>query len=203
MKVVSVWNPKGGQGKSMLALNLAAAALDLGLKPVVIDADMQGTCLIFNEEGNLPFEVIEGIPSTPPDADLVLIDHQAHDWEVPRSPLLVMPVKPVRSQYATYADALKKAQATNKRIITVVTDGDDRRPAQKRTVRALKQRGAFEIRSSAVFDNAEQEYRTIFDPKLNHGYRIKDTRAEISAVLSAVLQNQQQTGLEDKNNVAA
>lgn len=203
MKVVSIWNPKGGQGKSMIAINLAAAAFDIGLKPLVIDTDLQGTSLLFHQAGNLPFEVVSNIPSEAPDAELVVIDHQAHDWEIPASPLLVMPVKPARTQYATYADALKKAQAIGKRIITVVTDGDVRRHSQKNTVTALKQRGAFEIRSSAVFDNAEAEYRTIFDPKLNHGYRINDSRAEVSAILSAVLQNQQHQDLEEQNHVAA
>ena len=27
LKIVSVWNPKGGQGKSLIGLNLAAAAV--------------------------------------------------------------------------------------------------------------------------------------------------------------------------------
>ena len=55
MKVVSVWNPKGGQGKSMIAINLAAAAVEIGLKPLVIDTDLQGTSMLFHQAGNLPF----------------------------------------------------------------------------------------------------------------------------------------------------
>jgi chromosome partitioning protein len=39
-KLVNIWNPKGGQGKSMIAINLAAAAVQMGLKPLVICQDM-------------------------------------------------------------------------------------------------------------------------------------------------------------------
>ena len=35
INTVSIWNPKGGQGKSMIAINLAAAAVQIGLKPVL------------------------------------------------------------------------------------------------------------------------------------------------------------------------
>ena len=46
MKIVSVWNPKGGQGKSLIALNLAAAAMsELELTPLVLCRDPQGTAL--------------------------------------------------------------------------------------------------------------------------------------------------------------
>ena len=36
IKLISIWNPKGGQGKSTLAINLAASSVELGLKPLVI-----------------------------------------------------------------------------------------------------------------------------------------------------------------------
>ena len=42
-KLVNIWNPKGGQGKSMIAVNLAAAAVEIKLKPLVICQDPQGT----------------------------------------------------------------------------------------------------------------------------------------------------------------
>ncbi|NDA91228.1 MAG: hypothetical protein EBY20_10100 [Alphaproteobacteria bacterium] len=61
MKLVSIWNPKGGQGKSTLAINLAAASVELGLKPLVICQDPQGTSLLYYKSGNLPFEVIDSV----------------------------------------------------------------------------------------------------------------------------------------------
>lgn len=94
----------------MIAINLAAAAVQMGLKPLVICQDPQGTSSMIHEAGNLPFEVIETIPKEKPDANLVLIDHQASDWQMPQGRLFLMPVKPARTQYKTYLDARKLAE---------------------------------------------------------------------------------------------
>ena len=200
MRIASVWNPKGGQGKSMISINLAAAAVEIGLKPVVIDRDEQGTSMLYQQAGNLPFEVLLDYPKNAPDVDIVLIDHMANDRDMPRSPLLVMPVMPKRSQYAAYVEALHHAEKVAKRIITIVTNGDMRRGQERDVVLALKQRGAFEVRASGVFSRADNEYRTIFDKTLNSVYAIRDRRNEFAAILAAVLQNQQ---VEEKNHVAA
>jgi len=187
MKIVSIWNPKGGQGKSMISVNLAAAAVDLGLKPLVICQDPQGTSSLFYREGSLSFDVISEIPNIQPDADIIIFDHQASDWELPPSQLVVMPTKPERSQYATYADAYRIAKDAGKEVITVVTDGNMGRKNEKATVMALRQKGAFEIRSSVAFSRAADEYKTIFDHGLNRVNNIKDRRMELHAILAAVL----------------
>ena len=197
MKVAGVWNPKGGQGKSMVAINLTAAAVEIGLRAVVIDRDEQGTSMLYHQAGNLPFEVLADYPRSAPDVDLVLLDHMANDREVPRPPLLVMPVIPKRSQYAAYVEALKIAEAAGKRVITVVTNGDLRREQERAVVLALKQRGAFEIRASGIFSRADNDYRTIYDPALNGAYGVRDRRQEFSFVLATVLQNQQGKELDD------
>ena len=191
MKIASVWNPKGGQGKSMVSINLAAAAVEIGLRPVVIDRDEQGTSMLYHQAGNLPFQILSDYPKSAPDVDLVLVDHMANDRDIPRTPLLVMPVMPKRSQYAAYVEALKHAEDAGKRIITVVTNGDLRREQERNVVLALKRRGAFEIRASGIFSRADNEYRTIFDRALNGAYAIRDRRNEFAALLAAVLQNQQ------------
>ena len=206
IKIVSIWNPKGGQGKSMLALNLAAAAVELGIKPLVICQDQQGTSMNYHREGNLPFEVVGDIPKDRPDADIVIFDHQASDWEVPDTNLLIMPLKPARDQYATYIDAFKRAHVVGKDIITVVTDGQARRKDEKATSDYLKQEGGFVIPSSGVFSRAASEYRTIFDPAMNKAYKVNERRREISAILGAILleaSNDETDSVKEKNHVAA
>ena len=64
-------------------------------------------------------------------------------------------------------------------------------------VLALKQRGAFEIRASGIFSRADNDYRTIYDPALNGAYGVRERRQEFSAILAAVLQNQQRKDLND------
>lgn len=196
IKLVSIWNPKGGQGKSTLAINLAAASVELGLKPLIICQDPQGTSLLYYKSGNLPFEVVDSVPTDRPDADIVIFDHQASDWEVPKNHLIVMPLKPARDQYATYIDAYRRAELLGKKIITVVTDGQEHRANEKDTIDYLKSKGACVIPSSGVFSRAASEYITIFDQKMNKAYKIRERRMEINKILANILIDNE----EIKNN---
>ena len=189
MLTVSIWNPKGGQGKSTVAINLAAAAVSTGLTAMVIDRDEQGTSMLYYQAGNLPFDVVGAFPAEAPDVDLVILDHMAQDRRVPEPHRLVMPVVPKRSQYAAYVYALQNAAEQGKHIITVVINGDFRRTDERRVTLALKNEGALEIRASGVFGRADAEYRTIFDPALDRAYRINERRAEFLALLDAVMAN--------------
>jgi len=204
MKVISVWNPKGGQGKSMLSINLAAAAVQIGLKPVVIDRDPeQQTALLYHDSG-LAFKILADYPRNAPDVDLVIVDHMATDRDPPLPPVVVVPVIPKRTQFAAYKHALPILEAENKRIITVVTGGDKRRTDERAAVIALKQMGAFEIPQSVVFTHAENNLTTVFDPKLNHVYGVRERRSDFTAILAAALQNQQQPQIEkEQAHVAA
>jgi chromosome partitioning protein len=186
-KLVSIWNPKGGQGKSMLAINLAAASVEMGLIPIVICQDQQGTSINYHNNGNLNFTVLSKLPQTQPDADIVFIDHQASDWEVPQTKLLLMPLKPARDQYSTYIDARRRAEIKGKKIISVVTDGQAHRKSELTTVKYLQEEGAFVIPSSGVFSRAAEEYRTIYDSILNKAYKIGERRKEVNKILGAIL----------------
>ena len=187
IRLVSIWNPKGGQGKSMLAINLAAASVELGLKPLLICQDQQGTAMLYFKAGNLPFGVMDTIPITRPDTDIIFFDHQASEWSVPNNHTLVMPLKPARDQYATYIDAYKRAEALGKQIITIVTDGQEHRASEKATTEYLRSKGAFVIPASGVFSRAASQYLTIFDSKMNKAYKVRERRAEITKILGAIL----------------
>ncbi|EGR2026360.1 hypothetical protein DYB89_14875 [Vibrio cholerae] len=187
MKIIHVWNPKGGQGKSMCTINLAAATIELGKKVLVICQDPQGTTSLYAKYGSLPFEVVATIPTERPNVDVIFFDHQASDWEVPKGELLVMPLKPARDQYATYKDASLRAEKQDKRIITIVTDGNQHRQSEVDITEALKKRGAFVIPSSGVFSRASDDYVSIFDSKLNRAYKVADRRREFLQIMTHIL----------------
>jgi chromosome partitioning protein len=193
--VISLGQAEGRDfiGPEQVAINLADASVELGLKPLIICQDPQGTSLLYYKSGNLPFEVVDSVPTDRPDADIVIFDHQASDWEVPKNHLIVMPLKPARDQYATYIDAYRRAELLGKKIITVVTDGQEHRANEKDTIDYLKSKGACVIPSSGVFSRAASEYITIFDQKMNKAYKIRERRMEINKILAAILIENEET----------
>lgn len=196
MKTVSIWNPKGGQGKSLLAMNLAACAKKVfDLNTLVIDQDPQGTCRECAKGGRLPFKVVGDIPSKKPEGvELVIMDHQASDWELPTFKTLVMPVLPTRTQFQTFSVAFQKAKGAGRRVITVINNVDLNRKQENEAVKALRQRGGYLLRSGSPFGHAEAELTTIFDndiPAIRNGYKVNERRAEIEAIMTAILNEEE------------
>lgn len=196
MKLVSIWNPKGGQGKSLLALNLAAAAADIDLVPVVVCEDPQGTSTEFFQGGKLGFEVWKKIPAKKPEGvDLIIFDCQASNWSLPKTNLVVMPVKPIRSQFSTYAKAYKQAKDANKRIITVVSDANVNRKEEREAKKQLEQKGAFILSASSAFGHADAALTTIFDDRVKEvktAYKVNERRKEVKAILAAILNSEEE-----------
>ena len=192
MKVVSVWNPKGGQGKSLLSLNLAACAVSkLNLNALIIDQDPQGTCQECKNDGILPFDIVGEIPKDKPEGiDLVIIDHQASDWDLPQTKTLIIPVLPTRTQFKTFSKAYILAKKANKRIITVVNNVDLKRKQENNAAKELRQEGAFILQKGSPFGHAEAHLSTIFDdniPAIKDGYKVQERRSEIEAILTAII----------------
>ena len=82
MLLLSVVHTKGGVAKTTTAIYLATAAVRRGLSVIVLDADPQGSALLWADAAEragdpLPFAVVAADATTmvdPPDADLVVID---------------------------------------------------------------------------------------------------------------------------------
>ena len=192
--IIHVWNPKGGQGKSTLALSLCGAAASQGQRPLLICQDQQGTSVLYGAEGNLPFPVAGSIPDSAPDADIVVIDHQASDWSFPaNAQLVIIPVKPQRDQYASYLDASALAQQhiEPRHIIPVVMDSHYHRGQERQITKAMRSEGAGVVSASGAIGRASTEYRTIFDPALDRIYGIKSLRAQVEAVLAQAIETWQ------------
>jgi chromosome partitioning protein len=184
--IISVWNPKGGQGKTTFAINLCAlAAKERGMRALLVDTDHQGSAAAYAQNGKLPFEVVRELPSKRPDVDLVVIDHQATDWELPKADLIVMPTRPGRDQWRTTKEARRRALEAGKRVVTVLTDYQVIRPEERRVYELLEKEGAFCIPSSGVFSRASAKYQSIFDDNAE-GHKLAERQKEIRHLLTAL-----------------
>ncbi|MEO1530496.1 MAG: hypothetical protein AAFX06_34340, partial [Planctomycetota bacterium] len=143
-------------------------------------------------------DVVEQLPSTKPDAHLVIIDHGARDWKTPPAPIVIMPTKPDRSDIATYQDALSLLRPSGKSVIPVITDAQGHRPSHTRAVQAMRRVGAFELRSSGVYGRAAEQWLSIFDHRLDGAYKVDERRAEFESILSAVLNLHHQTRVNER-----
>lgn len=187
-RVASIWNPKGGQGKSLLAINLAGAAVKRDLKVLVVCQDPQGTSTEYGRSGDCPFTILQEMPRKDPNVDLLLIDEQASDWNVPSLNLLVMPVKPIRDQYITFNRARKLAIEAGKTVLPVTTDIHQNRRDEMGIAKMLRGQGAMELPSSVSFGRAALTYTTIFDSSLDSVYGVYDRRQNLLNILDAILE---------------
>tara|TARA_Y100000588_G_C14061928_1_gene841832 strand:- start:479 stop:1036 length:558 start_codon:yes stop_codon:yes gene_type:complete len=181
--MISVWNPKGGQGKTSISLSIAAAAVKLGLKTVVISQDIQDdeSMKAFGN-GDYKFEILQGMPSEKPDADLVIIDHPAGDRNPPVSDRVICPIVPCKIDYKTYVNA--KHVLEGKTVVEVVSRGDIRVQDNKEFTTLMRKNGASVVSRCSAFERAHNGSGTIFDSKFNKINRVNNARAEIEALLA-------------------
>lgn len=109
---VAVWglgNSKGGVGKSILAINLAVAALLSGLRVLLVDTDKQGSCLDWARlrGARQGLDVLEACLerlaevvayASREDYDLVIVDTAGHDNVAVRAALQHVDVMLVPAQ---------------------------------------------------------------------------------------------------------
>lgn len=183
----SLWNPKGGEGKSTTCLNLGAAAeVVLGLKTLIVCLDIQGTSLNAGKFGNMPFSVTDTIPDKPPEGiDLILIDYPAGYRQEPRSRIVVSPIQPCRINVEAYTQARHVTQHLH--CLTVVNLLDTRRKDDTAIALGLRRAGASVIRDRAAIRRAHNHGITVYDKQLNTHSRITEIRAEYEALLARIL----------------
>ena len=188
MILAAIWNPKGGQGKTTLSLNLAAAASKLGLRVMVISADVQDDDLEeIGQGGRYTFDIVRKMPAVKPEVDLVLVDHPAQDFNVPAAHRVVCPIVPCKVDYKVYAKQKPRLIEAGKDIIEVVNRGDIRVKEEKEFMILMRKQGATCVKSRSVFGAAHNDNRTIFDSAYTKHPKIQEPRADIEHLLARIL----------------
>ena len=150
MSVISIFNQKGGSGKTMLAVHLAVAAHRAGRKVAILDLDPQGSAAQWHSiRGADSLPVVVKVPDSSLKAavegaradgyDFILIDappsvSPATARIIAAADLVLIPVRPEPFDLAAIPDTLKLVGT--KRHVFVLSDCPQRAPeiAEMRTV---------------------------------------------------------------------
>lgn len=186
MDIISVWNEKGGVGKTTMSFNLAGAAHAKGLSVLLIDRDPQGSCAWMYKDGNSPFQVVSELPKTSPDVDLIIFDMPPQTNEIPRG-TVVIPFQPTRLGYGVVPKHLAYFKENNKRVVQVANMVDKRKGDHRTFALEMAKRGVHIVASRSIYERVTGLGRTVFDPSLTGMYGLREAKKEINALLEDAL----------------
>ncbi|MCO7224648.1 ParA family protein [Pleionea sp. CnH1-48] len=182
MKKIAFWSPKGGVGKTTLAINVAAAAYHNRKKVVLCDMDPQHSAAdIFNDK-KLPFSVFKGVPDVMPHADIMIYDFPPRvDIDI-EGDVVVVPMRACIIDMRAVNKALRHVH--NKRLVKCVNAVDVRRHDERMMAMKLHSDGARLIKDRSIYSRSIAQGGSVFESQL---YGAKDARREINMLYAAIL----------------
>jgi len=182
MRRIAFWSPKGGVGKTTLALNFAAAAYYAGYKVLVCDLDPQQSAVSIFAEKKLPFTVIANRPQVVPFVDFLICDYAPSLENLPIEETIIQPMR------ASVLDLKAVARATrlirDKRVIKCVNGVDTRRHEERVMAMKLYSEGAHLIKDRSIYVKSFTQGKTVFQQKT---YGASDAQGEINRLLERVI----------------
>lgn len=141
MSIVSVFNQKGGSGKTMLSVHLSVEASNAGAKVAILDLDPQGSACLWRKARKVDSPVVVPVPEGSLDRAIAGAKADGFDFVLIDSPpsvsfssarivgvadLVVIPVKPGPFDIGALPATLKLVG--NKRTVFVLSDCPQRAP---------------------------------------------------------------------------
>ena len=185
MKSFSVFSPKGGVGKTTVALHLAGALAARGERVLLVDLDPQGGALAFaalaQRAGmDTPFTISSSVSRN--GWDTVIFDHRPMlpDAKLPGD-VVVLPTLLDAASHVLYRRGLAIAQEMGKSVLSVPCrvrpDRGEQRALLAKAFPALPG-----LRDRAVYASAYGRGLTVFDARLRLSHA-GAARRELTAVL--------------------
>ncbi len=182
MRRIAFWSPKGGVGKTTLALNFAAAAYYAGHKVIVCDLDPQQSAVdVFNDK-KLPFSVVPNEPQVMPNVDFLIYDHAPDINNVPLAETIILPMRASILDLKAVNRSAKYIR--DKRVIKCVNAVDSRRQDERIMAMKLYSEGAHLIKDRSIYVKSLAEGKTVFQKNV---YGSSDAKNEINRLLDRVL----------------
>lgn len=182
MRRIAFWSPKGGVGKTTLALNFAAAAYYAGYKVIVCDLDPQQSAADVFSENQLPFTVVPNMPQVVPNVDILICDYAPSINKLPSEETIVLPMR--ASVLDLKAVAKTSRLVRNKRVIKCVNAVDTRRHDERMLAMKLYADGAHLVKDRSIYVRSMAQGQTVFQSKI---YGFADAKSEMNRLLERVL----------------
>ena len=185
MRRIAFWSPKGGVGKTTLALNLAAAAYYAGHKVLLCDLDPQKSASdVFNEK-KLPFSVVPNEPQVMPNVDLLIYDYAPDVNNIPPMETIILPLRASILDLRAINRSLRLIR--DKRVIRCLNAVDTRRHDERMMAMKLYSDGAHLIKDRSIYVRSLAQGETVFQ---QNKFGAKDAQNEINRLLLRVLSRQ-------------
>ena len=182
MRRIAFWSPKGGSGKTTLALNFSAAAYYAGYKVLLCDLDPQQSSADVFKENQLPFSVVANNPQVLPNVDFLVYDHPPDINNVPNVETIILPMR------ASVLDLKAVNRSTkytrDKRVIKCVNAVDSRRQDERIMAMKLYSEGAHLIKDRSIYVRSLSEGKTVFQKSV---YGSTEAKSEINRLLERVI----------------
>lgn len=186
---IAFWHPKGGVGKTTLALNLAGYLHSQGKSVQVCDLDPQQSAVWIAgiRPDGLGFLVMAGLPAQQPDVDFLITDHPPRLENLPIADVVVLPSGAVAHELAALTKVLRKMGARYS-ALPVVTRFNRQRAAQVDAIQKVPSiANAPRIADRSLYQRSIDEGRHIFDPAMGRLYGVREARAEVAELFEQIM----------------
>lgn len=190
MRRIAFWSPKGGVGKTTLALNFAAAAYYSGKKVILCDLDPQLSAFDVFANRRLPFTVLAEKPQVMPNVDYLICDYAPSIERLPDEETIILPMRASTLDLKAVNRSIRLIR--NKRIIKCVNAVDTRRNDERLLAMKLYNEGAQLIKDRSIYVRSIFAGETVFQQKQ---YGTSDAQNEMRRLLERV---EQPTGITAK-----
>lgn len=182
MKLISVWSPKGGVGKSTIACNLASGYAAQGLNVLLCDTDEQQSLYELYTKGGVDWEAIVGIPEKKPNYDVVIIDHAPSHTTAPSGGFVLLPMRPSRIDYNSFVKSVSLLDG--KRFLPIINAVDFRNKEEKEMALNMEKQGAFVIKRRSIYPRSFGLDKTVFGSGRLYG--APEARKEMNRLIGAI-----------------
>ena len=183
MRRIAFWSPKGGVGKTTLALNFAAAAYYAGNKVILCDLDPQRSAFDVFAYRQLPFTVLADKPQVMPNVDYLICDYAPSLERLPDEETIILPMRASTLDLKAVNRSIRLIR--NKRIIKCVNAVDTRRHDERMLAMKLYNEGAHLIKDRSIYVRSIFEGKTVFQ---QNRYGSSEAKNELRRLLERVEQ---------------